>query len=117
MGLNKINDTKTEYALKSDIEEIKSILMNRIDHSVEESKSKINHKVDDIKELAYQTGEDIKTRYYVGRDAVSNNVTEAQIRTEDAIRQRPIMSTAIAFGVGMLFAGIISRCGNSRDYR
>jgi ElaB/YqjD/DUF883 family membrane-anchored ribosome-binding protein len=109
-NLEKINMDQTKYALKSDIEEIKSILTDYINTTAKHGKSNLHDKTEDLRNIAYQAGETIRDRYQSGKNAVQNGITESQVKVEDAIRQRPITSAAIAFGVGVMFASLLNSC-------
>jgi ElaB/YqjD/DUF883 family membrane-anchored ribosome-binding protein len=109
-NLEKINMDQTKYALKSDIEEIKSILTDYINTSVQQGRGNLHNKAEHLKDIAYQAGETIRDRYQSGKSAVQTGLTESQTKIEDTIRERPITSAAIAFGVGVMFASLLNSC-------
>jgi len=59
---NAQTEHEKEYALKSDIDEIKAILSKHRDTSLQDGKDKIHHVREDLKGLAYQAGETMRAR-------------------------------------------------------
>lgn len=93
-------------ALKQDMAQIKDILVDHVDGKSSNGSSKSKFfDVEDVKAKARYAGE--QAREYLS--AKQEQVIAARDVTEKTIKERPFMSTAIAFTGGALVAALLSR--------
>ncbi|MGB1540156.1 MAG: hypothetical protein ACPG80_04290 [Rickettsiales bacterium] len=91
--------------LKKDITQLKDMLADHMEGSPGNGSSRTHFTREEVQKLANQAGESI--RGFIGTKR--QQFSDATVRTEEAIKERPFVSTAAAFAGGMLLATLLRR--------